>query len=68
MKSDLPNFHPILSMLVNLVRESALYELHRSFEGNFFAGSHEKMEMVRHDDKFMQLITPFFAAGKDALD
>jgi len=68
MKSDLPDFHPILMLFLKLVRESALNELDGFFERSVLSRGDEKMEVVRHHDKFVQKVRPSFAATQNSLD
>ena len=67
MKPNLPDFHFIPGLLMNLVRTSAFDQLHDLFQRCCFTRREEEMKMIRHHDKFMKQIGALFAAGKNAL-
>ena len=45
-------------------RESPLDELNGTFEGNFFRGCEQKMNVVGHDHEFVQQIFPFVSVTR----
>ena len=42
-------------------REPALDELHGAFQGNFLCGREKQMDVIGHDDEFVQQIFPRIA-------
>ena len=68
MKPDLPDFHLILGLLMNLVRAPAFDQLHGLLKRRRLTRSKKEMEMVRHYNKFMEQIGAFVTADKNTFN
>jgi hypothetical protein len=68
MKPDLPNFHPIPGLLMNLVRTPAFDELDGLLKRGRSTRSEKEMKMIRHYDEFMKQEDALVTASENALN
>ncbi len=66
-ESPLPDFSPAAEDSAKSVRIPALDELHRMFERNVMSRGEQEMNMLRHNDKGVQLEAPSAAVAIDCL-
>jgi hypothetical protein len=65
MKPGLPYLCFVSSNQVSLIRASTFDEHDRFFEGAVWPGRQEQVQMVRHENEFMQPVRPLIPAGQD---
>jgi len=64
METNLPDFHSVPTLRMNLMRTSTFDQLHGLLQRGRCTWSHEKMKMIRHHNKFMKLGSAFVAADE----
>jgi hypothetical protein len=68
MEARLPDLHFLITLQMNLVRASALDELHRFFKRGHVSRRQEQVQMIGHHNKFMEMIGALIPIVENALN